>query len=104
MEKFLFIVVGYLINAGFLYMLSKCIKEFNLLRWLCSHLPEWLGGIISFILLIFGGFISGCMIFRFGGLVYEAIQDFNIILLLEYILADIVCMLYFYTITNKLRK
>ena len=104
MEKSLFIIVGYLINASLLYILSKCISEFNLLRWLCEHLPNWLGGIIGFILLVFGGFISGCMVFRFGGFVYEAITISNIPLLIQYIIADIICMLYFYVITNKLRK
>ena len=42
MEKFLFIIIGYLVNAGLLYILSKSINKFNLLRWLCIYLPNGL--------------------------------------------------------------
>ena len=103
MYKFAFLIIGYLINAGMLYLISKAIPNFNLLRWLCTHLSTWIGGTLSFILLVGGGFISACMVFRFGGLVYEAIEVHDMILLAQYIVADILCMIYLHIITNKLK-
>lgn len=44
------------------------------------------------------------MVFRFGGLVYEAIEIHNIVLLVKYIIADILCMIYLYSITNGLNS
>lgn len=102
MEKFFFIIVGYLVNAGLLYAFSKCIKDFNLLKWLCMHLPGLIGGIISFILLALGGAISCCMIFQFGGLAYEAFNDSNILLLVQYVILDACCMFYLGIMLNKL--
>ena len=103
MDKVFFLIIGFLINAGLLYLISKTIKNFILLRWLCTYLPVWIGGTLSFILLVGGGFISACMVFRFGGLVYEAIEVHDMILLAQYIVADILCMIYLHIITNKLK-
>lgn len=104
MDKVVFLLVGYLINAVLLYVISKCIKDFNLLKWIGKYLPKWLNGIVSIVLLAIGGFLSVCMIFRFGGLVYEAINESDMVLLVKYIITDIVCVFYFYAITNKLMK
>ena len=103
MDKVLFLIIGFLINAGLLYLISKAIPTFNLLRWLCTYLPTWLGGTLSFVFLVGGGFISACMVFRFGGLVYEAIEVQNMTLLAQYIVADVLCMIYLHIVTNKLK-
>ena len=102
MYKLLFIIVGYLFNAVLLYLMSKCIKNFNILRWLCLHLPTWLGGTLSFILLIGICSVTGVMAFRFGAYVYDAFIISNVTLLVKYLIVDVICMFLLYITTNKL--
>ena len=102
MDKFVFIVAGFFVNAVFLFLLGKVIKNFNLLRWMCTHTPTWFGGTLSFLLLVGCAFPAG-MLFTFGGTVYETIKYHDMNQLVQCIIIDILGMFYLHIATNKLK-
>ena len=104
MEKVIYIIVGYLINVGLIFLLGRLHRRFNLPLWIDRHLPRWLAVTLNVILGIGVFLLAVYMVFYFGGLVYGAVKASNTALLFKYIVLDIAAVIYYQLITNRPKK
>lgn len=100
MDQLLFLVIGFLINTFMSYYVGKLLKNFNLPKWLFNHLPESISGILGIVLGVIVFPLSAIILLGFGSLIYNAIENSNMILLIQFILLDIICIFLFNIIVD----